>query len=366
MSTRILKLAAAWLAVCAPSMEALAETCHDVSVFAEGLVQPWSAAWLPDGALLVTERPGRLRTVSTEGGLSEAIEGLPTPFVQSQAGFFDVRLHPDFLENRLIYVSYATGRPDDNTLAVGRGRLDGLSVTGFEEVFRVHPSRQTPVHYGGKLAWLPDGTLLLTSGDAFDQREQAQDRGSQLGKVLRMADDGSVPTDNPFAGREGVDPYIFTLGHRNPQGLAVDVDGAVYLHEHGPRGGDEINQLVAGRNYGWPIVSFGVDYSGAYVTPFKTAPGYEAPLHHWTPSIAPSGMAIYRGNGFAAWSGDLLIGALVDRDLKRVSPAAPQKVQSIAADQRKRIRDVLVAHDGEVVVLTAEDQGQILRISPCK
>ncbi|MFU8765589.1 MAG: PQQ-dependent sugar dehydrogenase, partial [Haliea sp.] len=297
----------AGLAVAAPD--------YQLETVATGLHHPWSVAQLPDGSLLVTERRGRLLQISADGSRREEIGGVPSTWVAGQGGFFDIVLHPQFAANRLVYLAYARGDQGANGTAIWRARLEGSALQDGADILWVADKKNTAQHYGGRLLFLPDNSLLLATGDGFDFREQAQNPRSELGKVLRVKDDGSVPEDNPFS--EPGSERVWTLGHRNPQGLVLaGQSGTVYLHEHGPKGGDEVNLLRAGENYGWPAATYGVDYSGAYVSPFSELPGMAAPLHVWTPSIAPSGMTWYDGDQFPAWRGKLLVGALVDKEVR--------------------------------------------------
>ncbi|WP_194744321.1 PQQ-dependent sugar dehydrogenase [Thermaurantiacus tibetensis] len=335
-------------------------------VVAGGLDHPWSIAFLPDGSALVTERAGGL--VRIAGGRVMRIRGVPRVLTGGQGGLFDVRPHPRFAENRLVYLSYAHGSPRANGTRLARARLEGDRLVGLEVLWTATPAKRGLVHYGGRFLFLPDGTILLTTGDGFDFREDAQRRTSPLGKVMRLTEAGRPAPDNPFAGTEGALPEIWTLGHRNPQGLAFDaVRGLVYAHEHGPRGGDEVNILVPGRNYGWPVATRGRDYSGATISPYRRYPGMEEPLLDWTPSIAPSGLAVYRGAMFPEWTGDLLVGALVDREVRRVrlSPDGRQVLgqESLLKAAGARIRDVAVAPDGAVWLATDAPDGQVLRVS---
>ena len=356
-----------------------------------GLEHPWSLAFLPDGRQLVTERPGRLRIIE-DGQLSAPIEGVPPVFAEGQGGLFDVVPHPDFASNALLYLSFSHGTSDRNATRLVRGRLDGAALVDVEVLFTAEPWKATPVHFGGRLAFLPDGTLLLTLGDGFDYRERAQRLDDHFGAVVRLHDDGRVPTDNPYAnaGRPhssakeddgsteampaaagdvppGAQPEIWSHGHRNPQGLAVDArTGRVFLHEHGPAGGDEINRVEPGANYGWPIATRGRDYSGAAISPYEAYPGTVAPLLDWTPSIAPSGLAIVSGPLFPALEGELLIGSLKARDLRRVRLDATGAVvgEATLSAGHGRLRDVRVAPDGSVWLLTDASEGRVLRLLP--
>ena len=330
---------------------------------ADGLELPWCVAFLPDGRLLVTERPGRLRQISPDGEIGSPMEGIPEVLFRGQGGLFDVAPHPDFAENGLIYLSYAHGTPRANATRIARGRLDGNSLKDLEVIFTARPDKTTPQHYGGKFLFLPDGTLLFTTGDGFDHREEAQDLSGLLGKTVRIRDDGSIPDDNPYVRREAADPAVWTWGHRNPQGLAMDhMTGQVFLHEHGPRGGDEINLLRPGRNYGWPVITFGLDYSGARISPFQQMPGMEQPLHYWVPSIAASGLAVYRGEVFPEWEGDLFVGALVDREVRRVRLRDDRVVEEEAlfGELGERMRDIRVGPKGHLYLVT--DEGRVVRV----
>lgn len=337
---------------------------YALNTVAQQMEEPWSLAQMPDGTFLVTLRGGRLLHIS-EGGVATEVQGVPDTYYAGQGGFFDILLHPDFSNNRTVYLSYAHGTPEANGTAITRAKLVGDRLENPDRILLVAPLKNTPQHYGGKMLFLPDGTLLLTTGEGFEYREDAQNRDSELGKILRINDDGSLPDDNPFAGEKRA--RVWTYGHRNPQGLVLDsTTGTVYMHEHGPRGGDEINVVTAGSNYGWPAVTYGVDYSGAYVSPFTEAEGMTQPLLHWEPSIAPSGMAIYTGEHFPQWQGDLFIGALVDEEVRRVDLENGEVVgqESLFAELEARIRDVRMGQDGYLYILTDGSDGQLIRVTP--
>ena len=337
-----------------------------VETLAAGLERPWSIAFLPDGRELVTERPGRLRILDG-GALSGPVAGVPPVLAEGQGGLFDVVPHPRFAGNALVYLALAHGEPGRNALRLVRARLEGESLVDLEVLFTARPWKATPVHFGGRVAFLPDGTLLLTVGDGFDHREDAQRLDNHLGKVVRLADDGSVPPDNPYLDEPGALPEIWSLGHRNAQGLAVHpATGEALAHEHGPAGGDEVNRLIAGGNYGWPIASGGRDYSGAAITPFARYPGTIDPLVEWTPSIAPSGLAIGTGALFPELEGELLVGALKSRELLRVRPgeAGEPAAEAVLLSGHGRVRDVRVAPDGSLRVLVDSDDGEVLRLVP--
>lgn len=340
---------------------------YRLTTVADELDYPWCVTFLPGGELLVTERTGALRRVSSSGEVGPPIAGVPEVLVRGQGGLFDVALHPRFADNRLIYLSYAQGKPRANATRLARGRLEANTLSDVEVIFTVTPDKRTPQHYGGKFLFLPDETILLTTGDGFNHREQAQNRASLLGKTVRINADGSIPQDNPYVGVQGANPAVWTYGHRNPQGLAMDpATGTVYLHEHGPRGGDEINVIRPGKNYGWPIITYGIDYSGARISPYTEMPGLEQPLKYWVPSIAPSGLAVYRGDVFPQWNGDLFVGALVDREVRRVHVEDGRAVaeEALFGELGARIRDVRVGPDGKLYVVTDASPGQVIRVDP--
>ena len=347
------------------AMASAAAPDYKLVAVAEGLDFPWCVAFLPGGGLLVTELGGALREVSAEGAVSDPIAGVPEVHRLSQGGLFDVLLHPGFEGNQTLFLSYAAPPADDNATEILRARLVDGALADAEVIFAVQPRKPTPVHYGGRMAFLADGTLLLTSGDGFDFREAAQDLGSLLGKTVRIHADGRIPEDNPFVGQDGVHPAIYTYGHRNAQGLAVAPDGTAYLNEHGPRGGDETNRLTPGANYGWPAVTYGMDYNGAYVSPFQEAPGMAAPLDHWTPSIAPASLAVYAGDRFPAWRGDLFAGALRDEEVRRldIENGAVVGEEALFSELGRRIRDVRV-HDGYLYIVEDGEDAHIWRVEP--
>ncbi|MCB1684962.1 MAG: PQQ-dependent sugar dehydrogenase [Pseudomonadales bacterium] len=361
---------AAGFVAAAAILAATAASAYRLETVTDNLANPWCVAFLPGGDFLVTGRAGTLRRVSTSGAVGEPIANVPPVFFAGQGGLFDVILDPDFPGNQRIYLSFAHGDMSANATRVVRARLQDNSLTDVEAIFTASPSKDTPQHYGGRMLFLPDGTLLLTTGDGFDYREQAQNTRALLGKTVRIRTDGSLPADNPFADGKGGHPAVWTYGHRNPQGLALDpATGTVYLHEHGPRGGDEVNVLAPGLNYGWPAITYGLDYSGAYVSPFTEYAGMEQPLHYWVPSIAPSGFAVYRGDAFPEWNGSLLVGALVDREIRRLSSGAgenlasgPLEEKSLFSEIGARIRDVRVGPDGLIYLLTDGSPGSLIRV----
>jgi glucose/arabinose dehydrogenase len=353
ISSLLTALIATGMASCLPADDYRTEN------WVEGLELPWSLAFLPDGSALVTELGGTLRWIDPAGKASDPIDNIPAVYFAGQGGLFDVVPHPRFEDNRLVYLSYAEGSPGDNGTAVARGRLVGDALREVEVIFRNFTRKDTAVHYGGRMAFLPDGSLLLTTGDGFDYREAAQDVGNGLGKVLRMNDDGSAAPGNPFPGS----PYVFSYGHRNPQGLAVSDQGVIWLHEHGPRGGDELNRIEAGTNYGWPAITYGVDYSGAVISPFTEREGMAQPAKYWVPSIAPSGLCVYEADLFPEWRGDLFLGALVDREVRRIDLAGRDVAgeEALFEDLEARVRDVRVGPEGALYVLLPD---RIVRVTP--
>lgn len=350
-----------------------ANEIYQITTVADGLEYPWSVAFLPDGHMLVTERPGRLRLISAAGQLDpKPVQGLPPNIlVEGQTGLFDVMPARDFAQTQELFLSYACGSLAANHLCLARARLtknqgEGSELVDLREIFRTQPAKAGAAHFGGRMAWLPDDTLILTFGDGFDYREQAQILNNHLGSTFRLKRDGSAPADNPFVGQAGIKPEIYSYGHRNVQGLMYDDDRRRLIsHEHGPRGGDEINIIQPGGNYGWPIATYGLDYTWERVSPFKEYAGSIQPILHWTPSIAPSGMTLYNGVLFPQWRGSLLVGALVDRSVHRIAFEDGQAVpkESLFGELGYRIRDVKTAPDGAVHLLTDAADGRLLRVT---
>ncbi|MFY0989670.1 PQQ-dependent sugar dehydrogenase [Halomonas sp. C05BenzN] len=341
---------------------------YRIETLAEGLDHPWSLAFLPGGGMLVTERAGRLRLIGADGRLREApVAGVPEVFVGGQAGLFEVALAPDHRDSRWVYLSYACGTLAANTTCLDRARLDGQRLVGREALFRAEPAKHGRSHFGGRLTFLPDDTLVLGLGDGFDYREQAQNPGNHLGSLVRLNPDGSVPDDNPFVDDSEARAELYTIGHRNIQGIVFDEAlGELLIHEHGPRGGDELNRIVPGANYGWPLVTHGIDYTGARVTPFTELPGFESPVLHWTPSIAPSGMTLYVGERFPEWRGDLFVAALAARQVRRLIREGGEIVaqEALFTELDERIRDVRSGPDGALYLLTDSTEGRVLRVVP--
>jgi glucose/arabinose dehydrogenase len=335
---------------------------------AEGLENPWGLAFLPDGGMLVTERPGRLVLFRADGTRSE-VRGLPRVADRGQGGLLDIVLDPDFGNNRRVYFSYSAPGTGGAGTAVARARLEGTELRDLRVIFEMAKKTGAGQHFGSRLAFAPDGTLFISTGDRGD-RHRAQDLGDHAGKLLRINPDGSVPGDNPFAGRREALPEIYSYGHRNIQGIAVHPDtGLLWSHEHGPRGGDEINIAKPGANYGWPLVTYGREYVGGAIGEGTSKPGLEDPLLHWTPSIAPSGMAFYMGNRFPRWKGDLFVGALAGRQLRRVvfrGDGGVAKEELLLEGRIGRIRDVRQGSDGNLYLLTDERNGALYRIEPVR
>jgi glucose/arabinose dehydrogenase len=340
---------------------------YKIETVAEGLDYPWSIAFLPNGDYLVAFRVGEVRRISPAGVVGEPLAGLPDTYVASQGGYFDIVLDPDFASNKTVYLSFAHGTATENGTRIVKGTLGETSVEDVQTLFTVSPLKDTPVHYGGKIIFLADGTLMMTTGDGFEYREAAQDKFSLLGKIIRINKDGSIPADNPYADGIQGDPKVWSYGHRSPQGLVLDdTTGIVYMHEHGAQGGDELNAVLPERNYGWPAVTKGINYSGAYVSPLQSAPGIVEPLTYWVPSIAPSGLAIYDGAAFPQWRGDLFVGALVDQEVRHIKLEAGKVVNEVPifTEIAARIRDIRVGPDGFLYILTDSDSGKVLRVVP--
>ncbi|WP_448208727.1 PQQ-dependent sugar dehydrogenase [Azospirillum sp. sgz302134] len=344
----------------------------EVKSFARGLNQPWGLAFLPDGRMLVTEKEGKLRIVSAEGKLSEPLRGVPKVDDRGQGGLLDVALDPNFAQNRLVYLSFSEpGSAGTNSTAVARGALsaDERALENVQVIFSQKPKVRSQMHYGSRLVFDRQGHLYVTLGErSLEQyRTQAQDLNSHLGKVVRINPDGSVPPDNPFVNKPGALPEIWSYGHRNVQGAALNPQtGTLWTDEHGPRGGDEVNIPEPGKNYGWPVVSFGMNYDGTPVgTGKSSAPGMVDPIYHWTPSIATSGMAFYTADAIPAWTGNLFIGALAGMALVRLELDGNRITheERLFHDLGKRIRQVTQGPDGALYLLTDESDGEVLRIA---
>ncbi|MBZ2188713.1 PQQ-dependent sugar dehydrogenase [Alcanivorax sp. JB21] len=355
---------------------------HDfvVEVLASGLDHPWSIAFLPNGDKLITERSGQLRRMRGGTLLGKPLSGVPTVVAENQGGLMEVTLHPDFDNNRMLYLSYAKACDQGGaTTAVGRGTLNDEGINDFQDIFVADACATGGRHHAGKLLFDRAGYLFVTVGDR-GQDARAQDPSDHVGVTLRLHDDGSIPDDNPFVGDAQKADAIWSYGHRNAQGMALHPDtGEVWQHEHGPRGGDEINLIFPGLNYGWPTITHGVEYSGAHIGPDEKD-GLVSPLKHWTPSIAPSGMAFYDGEAFPDWRGDIFVGALAGEHIARVrfegtvDSAAPGDLREggireveeerLLEETGLRFRDVRTGPDGLIYLLTDSSNGKLLRISP--
>ena len=341
-----------------------------IDTLAEGLENPWSVAFISSDEMLVTELSGNLRRVSKGVLNPEPIVGVPEVLFAGQGGLSEVTLDPSFVDNGLIYLSFSApdaDQPKLNQLNVIQARLDGNALVDYKTIFKSDPPRKTAAHYGARMAFLADGTLLITSGDGFNYREQAQALDNHFGKIIRINTDGSIPEDNPFVTTPDALPEIWSYGHRNLQGLVIADDGTVYEHEHGPQGGDEINIILPGKNYGWPAITYGVDYSGAMISPFTEHPGMDQPFKYWDPSIAPSGMTLYRGEMFPEWQGNLFISALVPGDVRRIEIKDKQIIkEEILFTEFGRIRNIVSGPDGSLILLTDGNDGKLIRVSAKK
>jgi aldose sugar dehydrogenase len=337
-----------------------------VSDYATGLEHPWGMAFLPDGRLLVTERPGRLRLVARDGKLSAPLAGVPQVAASGQGGLLDVALDPKFAANRTLYLSFSErGEGGTAGTAVARARLGQGRLEDVRVIYRQHPKVVGGGHYGSRLVFRRDGTLFVTQGDRMRYREQAQDLTSGLGKIVRINTDGSIPKDNPFVKRKDARPEIWSYGHRNAQAATLHpATGDLWTVEHGARGGDELNRPQAGKNYGWPVITYGVDYSGAKIGTGTVKAGMEQPVYYWDPVIAPSGMIVYTGDAYPQWKNSLFIGSLSPGALVRLT----LENNRVTGEQRffgqlnERIRDVEQGPDGLLYLLTDAPRGRVLRV----
>lgn len=329
-----------------------------------GLDHPWGMAFLPDGRLLITERPGQLRLLDTENTLSEPLKGTPEVFKEGQGGLLDVALDPDFARNRLVYLSFAQPGEGGASTALGRGKLVDGAIEDFEVIFTQEPKIDGPNHFGGRIAFRDDGTLFLTLGERF-QFDPAQDLSNHLGAIVRLNHDGSIPDDNPFVGDAKAEDAIWSYGHRNVESAAIDKrSGRLWVAEMGPLGGDELNQPESGKNYGWPTVSWGRHYDGGDIPDPTTRPEFADAVRHWTPVISPSGMVFYSGDAFPEWQGSALIGGLSDQGVVRVAIDGTQVTEEERLPLKARIRDVEQGPDGSVYVLTDQADGDLWRLQP--
>jgi aldose sugar dehydrogenase len=334
-----------------------------VETVADGLEHPWGLTFLPDGRMLVTERVGRLRIVTPDGNTSDPLKGVPQVFAQGQGGLLDVALDPDFASNRLVYLAYSEPGDGGAGTAVARGKLADAGLDAVQVIFRQEPKVVGGNHFGSRLAFAPDGKLFITLGERF-QFEPAQDLSNHLGKIVRLNPDGSVPEDNPFVGRKDAKPEIWSYGHRNPQGAAIHPKtGKLWESEFGPLGGDEINIPEPGRNYGWPVVSWGKHYDGRAIPAPPTHPEFADAIDHWNPVISPSGITFYTADAIPGWKGNLLIAGLSSEAIVRLTLDGEKVTGEERIPMGTRIRDVVQGPDGAVYALTDEDDGKILRLT---
>lgn len=336
--------------------------------FAEGLEHPWGMAFLPDGRMLVTERPGRLRIVGRDGSLSAPLQGVPTVVAQNQGGLLDVAIDPAFTENRMIYLSFSEpGAEGTSGTAVARGRLGANGLENVTVIWSQRPKVRSNGHFGSRLVFRRDGTLFITTGDRQNQRPLVMDLGTGIGKVIRINSDGSIPKDNPFVGRDGALPEIWSYGHRSMQGAALDpATGVLWTTEHGPRGGDELNRTEAGKNYGWPVITYGEEYQGGAIGEGTAKAGMEQPIYYWNPVIAASGLAFYTGDAIPGWKGSILAGSMTPGALVRLEMRDGRVIREerYLGELKERIRDVTQGPDGLVYLLTDHPKGRVLRVKP--
>ena len=365
---RLFKTGVALILLALAPVPALAERYRtsagdvEVSQMANGLATPWALAFLPDGGWLVSERGGRLLLITN--GAARPVGGLPRVWAEGQGGLLDVAVAKDYATSREIFLSYAEKRGPGGGTALAVAKLDtGAAALGdLHVIFRQEPAVSGTAHFGGRVLEAPDGTLFLTLGER-QKREAAQYLDNDQGKIVRIRRDGQPAARNPFAGRDDARAELWSFGHRNPQGIAMGPDGALWVTEHGPKGGDEVNRIAPGRNYGWPTVSFGEDYSGGAIGVGTEAPGMEAPLHVWIPSIAPSGLMVYSGKLWPGWRGDLFSGSLKFDFVSRLSPDGRDELERMFEGEFARIRDIREAPDGSIWFI-AESDGAVLRMTP--
>jgi aldose sugar dehydrogenase len=338
-----------------------------VETVASGLEHPWGLAFLPDGRILVTERPGRLRIVDRNGTLSEPLAGVPAVAARGQGGLLDVAIDPRFADNRLVYLSYSEPADDGTSgTSVARGRLGDGRLENVQVIYRQRPKVRSSMHFGSRLVFDREGRLFITQGDRSNQRPRVQDLSSTIGKIVRINADGSIPRDNPFVGRQGARPEIWSYGHRNIQAAALHPQtGQLWTVEHGARGGDELNHPEPGKNYGWPVITYGIDYSGARIGEGTQREGMEQPVYYWDPVIAPSGMVFYTGDAFPDWRGSAFVGSLQPGALVRltIDNGRVTREERYLGDVG-RVRDVQQGPEGFLYLVTDEDNGRLLRVSP--
>lgn len=366
-------LAGAWALACSylpsepiPPTDGRGATAFVVDTLTAELRNPWGMAWLPDGRMLITERGGEIRIIENDRLLEEKISGVPEVYARGQGGLLDIKLHPDYANNGWIYLSYSSPNPDGNGAhtAVLRARLEGTSLVDQEKLFQAGPYSTSGVHYGSRIVFDDQGYMFVSVGER-GAMENAQNLGNHSGKIHRLHDDGRIPEDNPFGNESGAVASIWSYGHRNPQGMIRDAaTGSIWAHEHGPRGGDELNLVERGKNYGWPVISYGINYNGTVLTELTEKEGMEQPIHQWTPSIAPCGMALYTGDQFPEWKGNLFVGALAFRYVARVVLDGDRFVEEEKLlDKVGRVRAIEQGPDGNLYIAT-EGPGMMLRLRP--
>jgi glucose/arabinose dehydrogenase len=376
-SSRLVPLAALALSACvfgpadaqgtataSPQPQSTPDVLRAVTV-ASGLENPWGLAFLPDGRMLVTERPGRLRIVTADGKLGEPVSGVPAVQARGQGGLLDVEIDPDFARNQLVYLTYAEPGPGGASTAAARGRLVGNALTDVRVIYSQRPKVEGAGHFGSRLVFSRDGYLYITQGDRQSYRDRAQDLSQGMGKIVRIRPDGTIPPDNPFVGRRDAQPEIWSYGHRNLQGATLDPEtNRLWTVEHGARGGDELNHPEAGKNYGWPVITYGRDYSGFRIGEGTAKEGMEQPVYYWDPVIAPSGLVYYTGDKYPGWRGNFFIGGLASSVLVRLEMSGGRVVREMRylGELRERIRDVVQGPDGFLYLLTDSSDGRVLRV----
>ena len=338
---------------------------YKIETLLQELNSPWSLAFLPNGDQLITELGGTLRLVQNGKLMEHAISGVPQVYYAGQGGLMDVLVDRNFASNRRIYLAFAYGKPKANATRLVSAVLTEDGLQDIKVLFTAKPMKATPHHYGGRMAQLADDSLLLTVGDGFNYREQAQMLDSHLGKIVRITPDGNSPAGNPWVGVRGALPEIWSIGHRNEQAILVTPDGIIYEQEHGPRGGDEVNIIQKGYNYGWPVITRGIDYNGAQITPYTEYPDMQQPFVNWTPSIAPAGMTFYTGEQFPEWQGDLFVVSLAQKSVRRIHLDQGRVIsdERVFPELDQRMRDIRTGPDGALYILTDGKEGKLLRIT---
>ena len=338
---------------------------YQFETIASNLDDAWSFDFLNENQIIFTEQPGKIKIVTISSGEILNVEGAPKVQYASQGGLSEIVLDPDFKKNNILYLTYsALNESGKSTLFLMSAELSNNSLINKKVIFEANAFRRVPIHLGAKIDFLPDGTLLLTSGDGFDYKEQAQSLNNHFGKIIRLNTDGSVPSDNPFVDIPNALPEIFSYGHRNMQGLVVMEDGRIFEHEHGPRGGDEFNLIEPGKNYGWPAITYGIDYSGAVISPFTKMDGMEQPLKYWVPSIAPSDMIYYDGDLYPELKNSFLVTALKSRDVKQIKKINSLfSEESIFSNLKSRLRSIGISPSGEMYLLTDGRKGKLLKVT---